>query len=121
MTYPNYELIENICKNELKQFRMKYPTCIMRTFPQTWSNTATGFQRSGMMSGQAITNEYTTVVEASGFTDTSHHRFYFVFFGNGLAYMVTNPSDIFYEDLKNMNMKCVGDCGVYDYERKDED
>ena len=116
MTYPNYELIEYICRVELRKCEIKYPRFKMWTFSQTWGSTATGFDRSGMLSGQAFTDEYTTVVEAIGYYKSSTSvnvtvadtKFYFVFFGNKFAYMIVNPNEEFFKDLKNMDMKSVG-------------
>ena len=36
-----------------------------------------------------------------------------VFFNNDLGYIVENPNDKFYEDLKNRDMKSVGDSNIY--------
>lgn len=45
-----------------------------------------------------MTKEYTTVVHEI-VTDM-----YIVFFGNCPAYIVYDPKEVFYEDLKNRNM-----------------
>ncbi len=82
----------------------KYPEMSMCMFPQVWGSTALGF---GGIGGQAITAAYTTVVED---TDEGYCS---VFFGNRLAYLIQNPSDKFYEDLKNHNMRPVRTAGIY--------
>ena len=72
-------------------------------FMQTWANTAGGFQEPGMVSGQALTEQYTTVMYEQV------TEIYGVFFGNRLCYLVDNANDAFLEDLKNRNMCCLGD------------
>lgn len=70
-------------------------------FPQTWSNTATGFDEPNTVSGQAITDAYTTVVHER-ITDT-----YVVFFNNKPCYKVNNPNECFMNDLKNRCLKGI--------------
>ncbi len=76
-------------------------------FPQTWPNTAGGFDEPGKMSGQAFTTEYTTVIKISLFlgTEMNNRVFYGIFFGNKPAYLIENPPEIFFEDLKSRQMK----------------
>ena len=64
-------------------------------FTQTWSTTALGFDV--MIAGQAFTDALTTVLHT--FDDR-----YFVFFDGRIAYVVENPTEKFFEDLKNHNM-----------------
>lgn len=73
----------------------------------------TGFDLKSYASGQAFTDEYTTVCELSWckrsddkcrFIDVED-RIYCVFFGNEMAYIVINPSEQFFDDLKNRKMK----------------
>ena len=82
----------------------KYTDLSLRVFPQVWGSTALGF---GGVGGQAMTAAYTTVVE-----DT-YEWFYSVFFGERLAYLIQNPSDVFFEDMYKCNMKPVSQAGVY--------
>lgn len=126
VTYPNYELIEYICREKIAELKViRMPTFKMWTFPQTWSNTATGFQRKGMVSGQAFTDEYTTVVEIRWYQKNDvnmvipEERIYAVFFGSRFGYMFANPSEEFFKDFKAMNMKCVGDCYIYEGVKND--
>lgn len=117
--YPNLELIEYKCKikaHELHKEVLKdaiFPKFKIDTFMQTWGNTATGFDADNVVSGQAFTDEYTTVCEMSWCKRTEEKRFgwidaddkiYGVFFGNEMAYMLINPNEYFFEDLKNRNM-----------------
>ena len=54
-----------------------------------------------------MTAAYTTVVE------DAYEGFYSVFFGERLAYLIQNPSDVFFEDMYKCNMKPVSQAGVY--------
>lgn len=117
--YPNLELIEY----KFKQFIFSegsevlknacFPTFRADTFIQSWANTATGFNLKSGVAGQAITDEYTTVMEMKwcayeGDNKKKWHDnkdiIYGVFFGNELAYVFLNPKERFFEDLKNRNM-----------------
>lgn len=74
-------------------------------FPQWWGSTCTGFDATTdndpVFSGSAMTKEYTTIVHEI-ITET-----YWVFFGDRLCYKVDNPTDEFYEDIKNYEMKSL--------------
>lgn len=129
MTYPNYELIEYICREKVKELseQIKYPKFRMYTFPQIWDSTATGFDANGGFSGQAITEEYTTVVEIKWYqkNDTKfvlpEDIIYAVFFGNRIAYMCINPNKTFHEDLNNRCMKSQKESPkYYDKENKED-
>ncbi len=69
--YPNLELIEYKLKEEAYERFMPYLANAhfikykAEVFMQTWVNTATGFDSDGCVSGQAFTDEYTTVMEMS--------------------------------------------------------
>ena len=76
-------------------------------FPQGWSSTALGF---GGIGGQAMTSAYTVIV--------SNLKDWAVYFNGRLAYVITNPTIEFMEDLRNHNMAEVGKTGGY--QRKDE-
>ena len=67
-------------------------------FYQTWSTTALGFDVGNYLAGQAFTTAMTTVIK------TKDERWY-VFFGKSLAYCLENPSDKFFDDLKNFKLK----------------
>ena len=116
--YPNLELIEYKCQMaayELHKETLKdsiYPTFRIYTFMQSWANTATGFDIDCPVSGQAFTDEYTTVCEMSWCRKDPEKRWvhvedkiYGVFFGNRIAYMFINPNEQFFKDLKNREMK----------------
>ena len=74
-------------------------------FPQLWGSTCTGFDvtEDGMaaIGGCAMTEEYTVVVHER-VTNT-----YLIFFGNQLAYEVTEPNEAFLSDLKNKNLESL--------------
>ena len=91
---PNLELLEYRTKNILRQIdneKYKKLNLVADVFLQTWSSTALGF---GGVGGQAISEAYTTV-----FGDTLKNV-YVIFFGNELAYIVENPTEKFFADLK---------------------
>lgn len=91
---PNLELLEYRTKNILKQIdneKYKKLNLVADVFLQTWSSTALGF---GGVGGQAISEAYTTV-----FGDVLKNV-YVIFFGNELAYIVKNPTEKFFADLK---------------------
>lgn len=91
---PNLELLEYRTKNILRQIdneKYKKLNLVADVFLQTWSSTALGF---GGIGGQAISEAYTTV-----FGDALKNV-YVIFFGNELAYIVENPTEKFFADLK---------------------
>ena len=69
-------------------------------FPQVWGSTCLGFDRmpdgSPAIGGQAMTKAYTTVFHEVGISDI-----YIVFFGDKPAYKVSDPTEEFFEDLRN--------------------
>lgn len=118
MKYPNLELIEKTFKEKVKE---KYPhifdktntvghKCTADMFIQTWYNTATGFDLEPVYSGQAFTDEYTTVMrlqwlERSNIDNKLHIKsLYGVFFGNKLAYILRNENQKFEFDLRD---RCI--------------
>lgn len=112
--YPNLELIEYIFNdyvmlhcNETDSKNMQYIRYSIDTFLQTWGNTATGFDLNNTFSGQAFTDEYTTVIKCE-FYDAKNkedNTIYGIFFGNRLAYKVVNPNQKFYDDLQSRTME----------------
>lgn len=114
--YPNLELIEYKAKLALskdaifdqrikdKKEKLKhiYHEFEIEVFPQMWGSTCTGIDidefNNPVIAGCAMTKEYTTVVHEI-VTDM-----YIVFFGNCPSYIVYDPKEVFYEDLKNRNM-----------------
>lgn len=118
MKYPNLELIEKTFKEKVKE---KYPYIFNEAnavghkytadmFIQTWYNTATGFDLEPVYSGQAFTDEYTTVMrlqwlERSNIDNKLHTKFlYGVFFGDKLAYILRNENQKFEFDLRDRCM-----------------
>ena len=96
--YPNLPLLEYIFKQSLRQLQVPAPYSIdAYVFPQTWPNTACGFSEPGMISGQAFTKDYTTVM----FCETLA----LVCFGNQPAYLINNPNKAFMDDFNDRNMK----------------
>lgn len=111
---PNLELLEYKVRVEclnnktfqelLIQASSKKLIFTAEMFLQTWGNTATGFDEvDGLpaMSGQAFTDEYTTV-----FHELTTHT-YIVCFGNRPCYFVYDAPHKFYEDLKNRKMELL--------------
>lgn len=82
---------------------LQFNLSIYAMFRQMWGNTACGLDEPGMLSGQAMTECYTTV-----FYEAITKRF-IVCFGHTPAYVVTNPSSQFYEDMQN---RCMKSCQV---------
>lgn len=79
------------------------------TFRQTWMNTGCGWTEPMQITGQALTEDYTTVASIqktvpNGTAKMKEKWAYVVFFGNKGAYTVTDPKPEFFEDLKNRRM-----------------
>ena len=72
-------------------------------FPQIWPNTAGGFSEPGMMSGQAMTTQITTVLRFKPWN--ANKEYYGIFFGDEIAYIVDDANIIFFEDLKNHSIR----------------
>ena len=92
---------------ELLNFNNKY-SCLnfdIEVFPQIWGSTTTAFDITkegySTIGGQMLTKAYTTVVKET-FTET-----YGVFVDNKLCYIVAEPTEKFYEDLKNKSMQSL--------------
>lgn len=114
MKLPNLDLLkykaENVLRNHdefverLKKAREEDPCrsvdLILHSFPQMWGSTALGFDVIG---GQAMTEAYTTVV---------HERttdIYIIFFGEKPCYSLTDPTEEFFEDLKNLQIAGINE------------
>jgi len=126
MKYPDLELIEQTFKEKVKE---RYPSafdannqwlkCTADMFMQTWCNTATGFDLEPVCSGQAFTDEYTTVMELEWYelssVDNKLHpkSLYGVFFGNKLAYILKNPNQKFEFDFRDRCMNSQKNARVY--------
>ena len=123
--YPNLELLEyqarqamaisEHVKAKMEEARKRNPYARLYldayVFPQTWPNTAMGFDQmpdgSPAMAGQAFTTAYTVV-----FHDATISNSYLVFFGNRPCYHVTEPSEKFMQDFKDRNL------GSYSFAKK---
>ena len=92
----------NAVRNRGEEY--KYPELEVEVFLQVWGSTALGF---GGIGGQAMTSAYTTVVQ------DFHQGWYSVFFGERLAYLVFNPNDIFFDDMRKHQMKPKYASSVY--------
>lgn len=121
MIYPNLELLEYKARIALSSddeflkiiddIRKKNKYACMeldvQVFSQIWGSTCTGFDitkdGSPVLSGCAMTKEYTTVMHEL-LTDT-----YIVFFGEKLCYKVTNANAEFFEDLQNRQMASLSE------------
>lgn len=99
--YPNLELLDYKARIALREKDSeKYARVELQAdvFLQNWSSTALGF---GGIGGQALSDAYTTV-----FSDILKDV-YVVFFGNRMAYMVEEPTEEFYKDLKERRLASV--------------
>lgn len=100
-SYPNLELLDYKVQHLLKVFNLthdKYDYIMAEMYPQLWGSTALGF---GGIGGQAMTTAYTTV-----FYDQGRH-YAIVFFDSILAYIVSEPTEIFWADLKGQKLLSV--------------
>jgi len=80
------------------------PSFNFTMFNQTWGSTALGF---GGWGGSAMTDAYTTVIEEKT------TNIYGVFFGERFAYYIENPNQVFFNDIKNHNMKLIYEISKY--------
>ena len=94
---PNLELLLYKAKIFLEAIDEEYADVEFDAyvFPQTWGSTALGL---GGYGGQAITKAYTTV-----FTDVMSN-IAVVFFGDSLAYTLTDLNEAFMKDLAEQHM-----------------
>ena len=106
--YPNLELLEYKAIIALGD-DYKGADLQAEMFLQTWPSTALGF---GGVGGSMMTPAYTTVF--SDYLENVH----LVFFGEKLAYIITDPTDVFFEDLVKRNMASVN--GSCKYRKKRE-
>ena len=127
MKYPDLYYIEKVFLEEVKKAypkifnkeKTKEHKCRVNVFPQTWASTATGFNLESVYSGQAITDEYTTVislhwweVDEDGWWNPKDDV-YGVFFGDKLAYFCEHPNEKFRFDLRNRRMRPQKTAGDY--------
>lgn len=109
LKYPNLEQLENIAASLYRKedsflidlIKDKRPDFEAYMFPQTWGTTALGFDEGNAFCGQAMTQAYTLV-----FHELNTNTFV-VFFSEKLAYMVYNPSEIFYADLAKQKLQSI--------------
>ena len=98
----------NKMETEMKDGNNKRPIEFdLIMFPQIWGSTCTGFDvtpdGSPVMSGCAMTKEYTTIVHEL-LTDT-----YTVFFGDTPCYQVHDANNAFCEDLGKRQMASLSE------------
>ena len=103
--YTPYETFEERPHPEHEMF-------IHAMFPQMWNSTALGF---GGLGGQAITSAYTTIIGSA-----IYRKEFAVYFNGRFAYRVDNPSDQFFTDINNRQMKSVMDSTAYQTEEQNE-
>ena len=89
-------------RDKKENLKYIYPGFEVEVFPQMWGSTCTGIDidnfNNPVMAGSAMTKEYTIIIHEI-VTDM-----YVIFFGNCPGYIVYDPKEVFYEDLKNRNM-----------------
>lgn len=98
-----YEIAKNVYPAEMQDIR--FPRVRLRSFEQTWPDSAGGFYKPGQAVCDVMTTEHTTITELSWMICTptgpkkSSEVIYGVFFGNKCAYIVKNPTEEFIYDL----------------------
>ena len=115
--YPDLEYLEAMLLGNLRNlhpeaFKTNFwqpQVELVDMFPQTWPDTAGGFSEPGMVAGQAFTTEITTVMKV--YVHDTKKEYYGVFFGNKPAYIVDLANEIFFEDLKNRQIKSKYEAG----------
>lgn len=98
-----YHLHPEAFKTNLWQPQGQPQVELVAMFPQTWGNTAGGFSEPGMVSGQAFTTQFTTVMRV--YVHDTEEEYYGVFFDNKPAYIVDNANETFFKDLKERRLK----------------
>jgi hypothetical protein len=83
---------------------------IVAMFPQTWGSTSLGFDGIG---GAAMTTAYTIVIQSQH----SGSREVLVYFDGKFAYRISQPNDLFWDDIKNRYVSGITDCDKYEYKR----
>ncbi len=107
--YPDVEKLKGIAEYAMyKMYSVKKCDFTIQIFKQIWGNTATGFDLdekygTNIFSGQAMTEAYTTVFHEK------NNNIYVVFFDGKPAYTVHEPSERFFEDLKNCTLASLKD------------
>ena len=104
------ERFVNAAKKHLAGENRYVPDCAVQVFPQVWGSTALGF---GGIGGQALTTAYTTVVS------DRNKNWHGVFFGDEAAYLVSDPNELFFEDIKKHRMASCDRCSQYNKEAED--
>lgn len=84
---------------------------VVAMFPQMWGSTALGFDGIG---GAAMTTAYTVVIQAQH----GYSREVLVYFGGRFAYRISEPNEIFWEDVNTQNVASICDCVKYESKRK---
>lgn len=107
--YPNLEKLEALASSlyTAEDFLLKQrigdnsPKLEAFMFPQKWGSANLGFDDVFPYSEQSTVSAYTVVFHELN-TET-----FVVFFGGELAYMVYDPSEIFYADLAKQKLQSV--------------
>lgn len=111
--YPNLQKCEDILLANIYKLHSELlktniaPRIEAQMFPQLWSDTAGGFSKPGMIAGQAMTMQYTTVFHVFFYSSKENEprEFYGVFFDDVPAYLITEPTKAFLDDLKARQLK----------------
>lgn len=92
-----------LAEKEKEENRYWQPEINLYLFPQTWGSTCTAFDMddngNSVMGGCAMTKAYTIVAHEI------KTEYYAVFIEEEPCYMVKNPTQQFYDDLKAGEMK----------------
>lgn len=115
MHYPNIEMLIERTKRYLdrdekalkiiRENAQKWRATNFNVYvwPQTWGSTCTGFDITDdgepAIGGSAMTEAYTTVI----YIDVLDK--YYVYIGDELCYIITEPSEKFIEDFKKMRLQ----------------
>jgi hypothetical protein len=103
-----------VAGHDIYETKSRNPTknefAIVAMFPQMWGSTALGFDGIG---GAAMTTAYTIVIQSFH----SYSREVLVYFDGKFAYRISEPNDIFWEDVKNNCIASVIDCEKYEKKR----
>ena len=109
---PDLYKLERRFEKQIEDKKMFFEHVSIDMFLQMWPSDACGFDEKGEHSGPTCSEEYTTVfIHTHKKTPYSYSDVVFagVFFGEKLAYTISNPNETFLEDLKERDIACVGD------------
>lgn len=127
--YPDFNYFEYILYNYLCSIHPEYKNKMfnfstsVNMFAQIWPDTSGAFRKIGCIAGCTLTQQYTTIMTASCILYDSKimqmqgTTAYGVFFEKQLGYVIENPTEKFFADVKNHNLKGVYD-SIDDYSKK---